>query len=456
MKKPTALIIGHDEILHRHLKARLLRHSFSVFEVRETSNLLEAIQDIKPDLAIVYSTRKNPNDQLKTVEYLRKKARDIPIILSTRYSSEARAIAALRAGVSDYFKVPISTQEMLLSAKRLILGNTEDDQTDHESKEADGIIDQALIGNSASMRSVKSYLLKVAKTESTVFITGETGTGKELAANLIHFKSARSNKPLVCVNCAALPEGLVESELFGYDRGAFTGAVGSRKGKFELAGDGTVFLDEIGDMNSYAQAKILRSIENKEFFHLGGNWAIPMKARVIAATNQDPEHLMLRGRFRKDLYYRLNVARLNLPPLRERKEDLPRLVGHAIKKLNNRFGRKVEGLTDGAMMCLHRYDWPGNVRELLNLLEAAYINLPRRNAAYIDLPQPIYKQLKMTQASSGDERNKIIATLCQTNWNKSTAAQKLNWSRMTLYRKIEKYNIVENKSIERHAGGKVA
>jgi transcriptional regulator with PAS, ATPase and Fis domain len=237
--------------------------------------------------------------------------------------------------------------------------------------------------------------------------------------------------------------------LFGYDRGAFTGAFAYKKGKLELANGGSVFLDEIGDMTKFAQAKILRTIESKEFFHLGGKRSIPMKARVIAATNQDPERLMAEGNFRKDLYYRLNVARVQMPPLRKRKEDIPHLVKHAIRKFNHRFCREAEGLTDEAMVCLLRYEWPGNVRELLNLLEAAYINLPNRKVSYIDLPKPIYKQLKVTQGSTKEERKRIISALLETNWNKSTAAQKLNWSRMTLYRKIEKYNIVEKRTPRR-------
>jgi DNA-binding NtrC family response regulator len=292
MERPTVLIFGIDEILHHKLKARLARHRFKVVQAQETSDVIKTFDIIKPDVIIIYSTRKNSEDKLKIVEKIRTMDRFVPIILSTRYSSEARAIAALRAGVNDYFKAPISSEELLLSAKKLVIRNPDNSPADSNSRKAGGIIAPTFIGDSKPMREVKSYLMKVAKTDSTVLITGETVTGKELAAGLIHFKSPRRNKPLVCVNCAALPEGLVESELFGYDRGAFTGAVGNQKGKFELAGGGTVFLDEIGDMNSYAQAKILRSIENKEFFHLGGKWAIPMSARIIAATNQDPEHLM--------------------------------------------------------------------------------------------------------------------------------------------------------------------
>ena len=234
--------------------------------------------------------------------------------------------------------------------------------------------------------------------------------------------------------------------MFGYDRGAFTGALVTKPGKFELANGGTIFLDEISDMNKQAQAKILRSIESKDYFHLGGKDAISMDARVIAATNRDPEQLISKGIFRHDLYYRLNVARIHLPPLRERKEDIPRLVNYAIRKLNYRFNQKVEGLSEEAMTCLFRYGWPGNVRELMNLLEVVYINLPSLYGAYIELPKQIQQQLQLTMNCSRDERKRIVSALLETNWNKSTAANKLNWSRMTLYRKLEKYNIIEKRS----------
>jgi DNA-binding NtrC family response regulator len=449
MGRPTVLIIGRDETLQPQLTTRLLRHGFNAVEARTTTKVIENFDKTAPDLIIIYSSRQNPEDRLKIIERLRRKDSHVPIILSTKYSSETRAIAALRAGVNDYYQLPVSIEDLLSSAKKLVVGNSDNALSHSTPGKPDKIIEQSFIGNSKPMKEIKSYLLKIAKTESTVFITGETGTGKEMAAGLIHYKSPRGSKPLVCVNCAALPEGLVESELFGYDRGAFTGAVGNRKGKFETAGGGTVFLDEIGDMNSYAQAKILRSIENKEFFHLGGKWAIPMSARVIAATNQDPEYLMAQGSFRKDLYYRLNVARVNLPPLRERKDDLPILVEHAIQKFNDQFGQRVESFSDKAMAFLYRYDWPGNVRELLNLIEAVYINLPSRSPTRVDLPKPIQNKLQVIESGPKEERERILSALLDTNWNKSTAAQKLQWSRMTLYRKIAKHHIVEKRSPER-------
>jgi transcriptional regulator with PAS, ATPase and Fis domain len=282
-------------------------------------------------------------------------------------------------------------------------------------------------------------------TDSTVLLLGETGTGKELAARLIYQNSSRHKKPFICVNCAALPENLLESELFGYERGAFTGAIGSKRGKFEMANGGTIFLDEIGDMSPYAQAKILRVIERKEVYHLGGKASIPLDFRIIAATNQNLERLVTEGTFRKDLYYRLNVARIYLPPLRERKEDIPLLIEHLIGELNRRFGREVEGFTQKALELLLRYDWPGNVRELKNLLEATFINLPSQKISFIDLPEAFQRRLKEAEGLPQNERDRVLSALFATNWNKSKAAQKLRWSRMTLYRKMAKYDIVSKR-----------
>jgi DNA-binding NtrC family response regulator len=443
-----------DELIRQNLKGRLFRSGFGIIEVSPDSNMTTVFRKMKPDLVIICSTGKISGDGLTVVKKIRRIESFLPIILITKFSSESRAIAALRARVNDYFKIPFSSDAVIDSVKHLISEKFPSISSATQTNTEDSIKDQPFIGKSKPMKDVKSFLFKVARADSTVLITGETGTGKELAAEYIHHKSPRSNRPFICVNCAALPESLVESELFGYDRGAFTGAFAYKKGKFELASGGSVFLDEIGDMTKLAQAKILRTIESKEFFHLGGKGSIPMKARVIAATNQDPEHLIAEGNFRKDLYYRLNVARVHMPSLRERKEDIPFLVQYAIQKLNHRFCREVEGLKDSSMNCLYRYDWPGNVRELLNLLEAAYINLPDRRMPYIDLPEPIHKQLMESEATAGEERKQIISALLETNWNKSTAAQKLNWSRMTLYRKIEKYNIVEKRTPERKEGFK--
>jgi len=289
---------------------------------------------------------------------------------------------------------------------------------------------------------VKTYLRKVALTDSHVLITGETGTGKELAAQYIHHHSARRAKPLVTINCAALPDGLLESELFGYERGAFTGATSSYCGKLKLADGGTVLFDEIGDMSPYAQAKILRVIETKEVYPLGGRRSVPLDIRIIAATNRNLDQRMANNEFRQDLYFRLNVARVHLPPLRKRKEDIPLLIDHFLQKFGAQFGRMIEGFSDEAMELLSRYEWPGNVRQLMNLVERIFIDPPIEKIAVVDLPESMRYPRTVRQEAVPTEREILLYTLSQTNWNKSKAAEKLHWSRMTLYRKIAKYRIV--------------
>jgi transcriptional regulator with PAS, ATPase and Fis domain len=282
----------------------------------------------------------------------------------------------------------------------------------------------------------------VAASESHTLITGETGTGKELVASLIHRYSRRRQKPFVCVNCAAIPDSLLESELFGYERGAFTGAHTLKEGRLKLADGGTLFFDEIGDMSAYAQAKILRAIEGKAIERLGGTRSIPLDIRVIAATNRNLERLVAEEKFRADLYFRLNVANIHLPPLRERKEDLPALCQHYVEVMNRQFGQQVEGVAAETLASLLRYDWPGNVRELKNLLEAAFVNRPARHIALADLPRQFRARLSEAGGVAQDERSQLLNALLATNWNKSQAAQKLRWSRMTLYRKMTKYQVV--------------
>jgi DNA-binding NtrC family response regulator len=451
MDTPRILIFGVKEPVARSLVAGWTHPAAEFSSLASPAEVLRASRLQPPALLILGCNSRNPEPRLKLINDLRQMDSRIPIILMTEVSSEDLAIKALKAGVDDYYKAPFSAEEVITRSKQLIEDPPGGTTANRYPPDPSGSNDRRFIGESPQMRDVRSYLAKVARSDSTVLITGETGTGKELAANLIHSGSTRCNQPLVCVNCAALPENLVESELFGYDRGAFTGAVSDKKGQFELARSGTILLDEIGDMNSHAQAKILRIIESKEFSHLGGRSRIPMKARVIAATNRDPEKMMMKGKFRKDLFYRLNVARVHLPSLRDRKDDIPGLVQFGIRKLNRRFRQNVEGLSESAMSCLYRYEWPGNVRELLNLLEAIYISLSDRTEPIIDLPKNIKTQLNTTEANTDEERRRILSVLFETNWNKSSAAQKLNWSRMTLYRKIAKYNIVEKRSPERQA-----
>jgi transcriptional regulator with PAS, ATPase and Fis domain len=304
------------------------------------------------------------------------------------------------------------------------------------------------------MQEIKAYLGKVAATDTNTLITGETGTGKELVAALIHQHSGRQQQRFVCINCAALPDSLLESELFGYERGAFTGAHVRKEGKLKLADGGTVFFDEIGDMSPYAQAKILRAIESRAVDRLGGNESIPLDIRIIDATNRNLEQLMTEEKFRTDLFFCLNVANIHLPPLRNRKEDLPALCDHYIGDMNRRFGREVEGFTEDAFAYVLRYDWSGNVRELKNLIEAIFVNLPVRTITRMDLPEQFRRRFEGADDLSHDERDQMLSALLSTNWNKGKAAQKLHWSRTTLYRKMVKYHLVKGRIIAwRHCEG---
>ena len=440
MDRPTILVANAGKDLLSRLRALMSSPDMKMLGIDSETDVVSLLQEKPPNLVIACSNGGDARSGLELIRQVRQLSKSTPVVFITGQSSERLAIEALRAGADDYFKFPFSDDSLQTSLKRLLC-DTEASSTATSSSQ----VAQAMVGDSRSMQEVKGYITRVAATDSTVLITGETGTGKELAAEMIHLNSRRKKKPLIRVNCSALPDSLVESELFGYDRGAFTGAVATKKGKFEMAGGGSVFLDEIGDMNTYAQAKVLRSIENKEVCRLGGNSEIPVDVRVIAATNRNPEELVSGRKFREDLYYRLNVARLHLPPLREHKQDISLLVDFAIAHLNQRFGRKIQTLSERAMAVLLQYDWPGNVRELLNILEATYINLPREKIDYADLPQLFRKKLEDTLHLPQEERRHIVSALLETRWNKSSAAQKLKWSRMTLYRKITKYNIVEKR-----------
>jgi DNA-binding NtrC family response regulator len=389
----------------------------------------------------------------------------VPIIFIANETSEELAIAALRAGINDYFKQPCSFEDLIASINRFVPQFFLDRHKEGVKNPAPNIADgHRMIGESLAMREIKETIGRLASTDSNVLVTGETGTGKELVAELIHKNSLRVNQPFVCINCAAIPDSLLESELFGYERGSFTGAYSSSKGKLKVGDGGTIFLDEIGDMSPYAQAKILRVIESREVQPLGRRENTPLNVRFIAATNKDLEQSVSEKTFRKDLYYRLNVAGIHLPPLKERKEDIPSLCNHYIGDLNRQLGRQVKGLTEETAEILLRYDWPGNVRELRNLLEATVgnfhappdcsasdmgrhpgVNFRRRQISFTDLPEQFRRRLSNPEDLPLDERNPLLSILIATNWNISKAAHMLHWSRMTVYRKMAKYHITPTK-----------
>jgi two-component system response regulator HydG len=291
------------------------------------------------------------------------------------------------------------------------------------------------------MVAVRGYVNKVAQSDASVLISGPTGTGKELVANAIHFASHRRGAPFISVNCAASPDTLLESELFGYERGAFTGAEEPYPGKLRLADHGTVFLDEISEMSPLGQAKILRVLESREVFPLGARHLSRIDVRFLAATNEELEPMIEQRKFRQDLFFRLNVGRIFLPSLKERPEDILELFGHYIQRFNAQYGRRVQAPTPELAEHLAAYDWPGNVRELRNCVEALFIDPPSGAIGLEHLPESFRRIFRRHQTEKVSERDAIVSALSRTNWNKKMAARELQWSRMTLYRKLEKYKI---------------
>jgi DNA-binding NtrC family response regulator len=296
------------------------------------------------------------------------------------------------------------------------------------------------IGSSEVARNMRSLLERVASSDCNVLITGETGTGKELVAELLHRNSPRSSRPFVSINCAAIPESLIESDLFGHERGAFTGAAATTDGKLKHADGGAAFLDEIGELSLHAQATLLRAIETRRIYRVGGHHQIPLDLRIIAATHQDLDNRVAAGNFRKDLYYRLNVVRIDVPPLRERRADIRSLLHHFVAHFNNGFSRNTIGFSEAILSKLVRYDWPGNVRELRNFVESTFVYSQERVFSWPDIA-PHFLAIFRESPPLESERERIACSLEQNGWNRSRAASHLRISRMTLYRKITKYRI---------------
>lgn len=303
-------------------------------------------------------------------------------------------------------------------------------------------------GSSRSMLELNDYLPKVALSDATVLITGETGTGKERVAGSLHELGPRSSGPFVSINCAALPEMLIESELFGHQRGAFTGAIGDFLGRFAEADRGTLFLDEVGELAPSAQAKLLRSIEDHEVVPLGSTRRRKVDVRIVVATNAPLEDMVERHSFRADLFYRLNVVRIEIPPLRERPDDIGPILDHFIGQQNRRHALRV-GRPDAELLdCMRRYDWPGNIRELRNMVEAMFVDPPQGGSISLEDLPPNFRRLFQEAGRPGqDERRRLVEVLRETNWNKVAAAREMNWSRMTLYRKLAKYDLSSDREL---------
>jgi DNA-binding NtrC family response regulator len=439
----SAILLAEPRVAIRNAVERALRtHGFRVIPAAGLEVVREA-REQHAEMAVIGSSLADAAGVGRLAEQLRLSPVWVPLLLLVSDRCEELATAALRAGISEYLPYPCSASELAAAARHCLSRHHRWSRSGAPAgapREA-----PTMIGESMAMQAVKGYLAKAASTDSNILVTGETGTGKELAAAFVHRHSCRSDKPLVTVNCAAIPDTLLESELFGYERGAFTGAQSARMGKLKEADGGTIFLDEIGDMSPFAQAKILRAIDAKEIQRLGGA-GVPVDVRIVAATNQDLEALVREGKFRKDLYFRLNVARVHLPPLRERREDIPSIVAFYQEEFNARFGRRVERIGGAVWEHLMAYTWPGNVRELKNLLESVWIHASGAEIALADLPGTLRERWAAAAQTPDSERTRLVSALESTNWNKSKAADKLRWSRMTLYRKMAKYQLADQES----------
>ena len=383
---------------------------------------------------------------------------EIRIIMLTAFGTVKNAVHAMKLGIYDYLTKPINLDELLIIIRRaiqeqkLIIENI-----NLKSKILETYRFENIIGVSGKMQEVFKKIVKVANSDATILLRGESGTGKELIARAIHYQSHRKNGPLVEINCASIPETLLESELFGHEKGAFTGAYKLKKGKFELANHGTLFLDEISEIPVSLQAKLLRVLQERRFTRVGGMENIQVNVRLIAATNADLEHIMAAGQFREDLYYRLNVISIFVPPLRERREDIGPLTDYFIQKYAAKNNRHVKGITQEARMILMNHDWPGNVRELENAIESAVVMTEEEFIQPEDLPAYLkmtsqkqapfqtllqeQKHMSYKEKLEAFEREIIRQALVESNGNKTQAARKLGFTPRTLRNKVKKYNL---------------
>jgi len=444
MKKVKILVVDDEAIVRESLHDWLTDSGYQVFTAENGPKALEIIESER--LGIVIADLVMPGvDGIELMKRAKENQPNIEVIIITAYGSIPTAIAAMKEGAYDYIEKPFCPERAELLVKKLAEHQElVEENLSLRQRLEDHYRFENIIAKSSKMQRVIEVIKIVAKSNATVLITGESGTGKELVARAIHSQSHRQGKPFVAVSCAALPESLLESELFGHEKGSFTGAYAQKKGKFEFANRGTLFLDEVGEMSANIQVHLLRVLEEKEFTRVGGNEPIKVDVRVISATNKDLKRAIAAGEFREDLYYRLNVVTIELPPLRERKEDVPLLAQHFLNKFALENQKEITGFSPEATEFLLGYDWPGNVRELENAIERAVILAKDSLITVADLPQenislarsaPIGKKLKEA------EKNHILNVLSETGGNYSEAARILGITRMTLYNKSREYGL---------------
>jgi DNA-binding NtrC family response regulator len=457
--KPSILIVDDDEVMQETLSDVLRKRGYEIFTVGSGNGALPMIEKNVIDL-ILLDMRLPDIDGLEVLKKIKEFDNEILVIMMTAYSDVQTAVSAMKSGAYDYINKPFELEELkLLIEKGLEMKSLINEVRRLHRQQKENYQNSHIYGVSPQIHYVKELIGMISKTHKTsVLIQGESGTGKELAANAIHYNSHRSDKPLMKINCSAIPESLLESELFGYEKGAFTDAKNTKKGLFELADSGTVFLDEIGDMNPFLQSKILRVLENQTFMRVGGEREIKVDIRIVAATNKDLETMVREGFFRKDLYYRLKVMVVEMPPLRDRLEDILLLSNLFIEENNKEFNKNIKGFSNEAKKLMVQYSWPGNVRELKNVIERAMILTDQEVITPKHLPFELKQTEKFIHGNTEHEISEktddmslenvekihLSKVLKRLEWNKSKASKFLGISRATLRAKIKKYNLLEN------------
>ena len=447
------LIIDDDKLNLKVLKETLSRVGYRVIEAENGDAGLVLVHSEQPDLVIT-DFQMPGMDGLEVLAEIRKFNMGLPVILLTGYGDVVLTIKSIQLGAFDFLEKPIDPFQLKttiqLALNSVKVSNSLNEVLHHDMSRESMIENNILVGKTQQMKEIFKNIGRISLNKVNVLIQGETGTGKELIARLVHYSGITSNQPLVIVNCSALTETLLESELFGHVKGSFTGSIRDKKGKFELAGEGSIFLDEISEISLNTQVKLLRVIQELEFERVGGEEVIPMKARIITATNRNLETLIKEGKFREDLYYRLKVFTIDLPPLRERKDDIRDLVIHFLHKLNKRFNKSVVKIGEGVVEMLKAHDWHGNVRELENtilqaivmsksdVLERDNITLNNMGTRAVQFKQEIPQFRTMADM----EKFHIKRILEEVNWNKLETSKILDITRPTLNAKIEKYNLV--------------
>jgi len=446
MMKFKILIIDDEKNIREGLQMALEDEGYEVLTAEDgTAGLQKALSEVV-DLVITDLRMPGVGGQ-DILRRVTSETPGVPVIVLTGHGTVETAVEAMRMGAYDFLTKPLDLDRLSLLVKRalqnreLVLQHRELVEQMQSDKAFEHII-----GKSAAMEHVFEMIRKVAPSRASVLITGESGAGKELIANAIHNLSPRKNKSYIKVHCAALAESLLESELFGHEKGAYTGALTQKRGRFELADGGTIFLDEIGEINQNLQIKILRVLQEKQFERVGGEKPITVDTRLITATNRDLEKEVADGTFRSDLYYRLNVVHIRVPPLRERKEDLPLLIAAFIKEFTEENAKTISGIEPKARAALYAYDWPGNIRQLRNCLESAVVMSSDEIIRLSDLPDPIREaeqrsciRIQMGTSLAEAERHIIMETLAAHNGNKSKTADILGIGRKTLHRKLDEF-----------------